>query len=78
MLTRLYQIGDNNMDIERAKSIKMSSEWEDVCKELDVWILAELNKTRTCDIEALKKIQSRISAFEEVKDLPQIIIDREA
>lgn len=65
------------MDIERAKAIKVSTDWEAVCKEIDRWIADELSKTRTCSPDQLPKIQATIGAYEEVKVLPDIVIDRE-
>ena len=65
------------MDIEKAKAIRSSSNWEDIQKELDVWIQAELQKTKTCSPDRLIIIQTTISAFEKVKNLPTIVIERE-
>jgi hypothetical protein len=65
------------MDIERAKSINMSTDWEEICKEIDHWILSQLERTKTCHPEQLGKIQATISAFEQIKKLPQVVIDRD-
>lgn len=66
-----------NIDVEKAKAIKMSSDWEAICLELDAWIRGQLERTKTCSAEGLSRIQARISAYEEVKNLPGIVIDRE-
>jgi hypothetical protein len=65
------------MDTERAKILKQSPDWNAVCKELDLWIQTEVNKLRNCRPEDLNNIQVRINLLEEVKSLPQIVIDRE-
>lgn len=65
------------MDIEKAKALQSSSQWEDVLRELDIWIANELQKTKTCTSEKLIIIQTTISAFEKVKSLPSVVIDRE-
>ena len=63
------------MEIEKAKAIRSSGNWEDILKELDVWINNELQKTKICTPEKLIIIQTTISAFEKVKSLPTIVID---
>ena len=65
------------MDTEKAKAIRTSSNWEYIQQELDLWILSELQKTKNCLPEDLIRIQTTIGAFEKVKCLPDIIIDRE-
>jgi len=65
------------MDIEKAKAIKASSDWEAICVELDRWIQGYVMNLKTCEADKLTLIQTRISAYEEVKQLPLIVIDRE-
>ena len=65
------------MDIEQAKAIRSSSNWETIQKELDSWIYAEMQKMKTCSEGDLIRIQTTISAFEKVKNLPTVVIERE-
>jgi len=65
------------MDVEQAKTIKASTDWQAVCDELDQWVLMELSRTRVCRPEELTAVQAHIRAFEKVKQLPQIVIERE-
>jgi hypothetical protein len=64
------------MEYEKAQEISSSSNWEEICKELDTWIQAELNKLKTCMPEDLPKIQQTIRDYERVKNLPRIVTDR--
>ena len=64
------------MDIERAKAIKMSADWEEICKEIDTIIQSKLNQTRVCLPENLVRLQAEISTYEGIKNLPQNVIDR--
>jgi hypothetical protein len=65
------------MNIDKAKEIHSSSNWAEVVAELDLWIKAEENNLRHCTPEGLNKIQYTILLLERVKNLPQIVIDRE-
>ena len=65
------------MNIEKAKAIRSSANWEEVQKELDAWISTELRKMRECTEDQLVTIQTTIRAFEKVKLLPDIVIGRE-
>lgn len=65
------------MNTERAKAIEASSDWQEICKELDLWVKMQLERTKTCNPEDLTRIQAKISSYEEVKNLPRIVIDRE-
>lgn len=65
------------MQIEKAKAIRSSTHWEEVLRELDMWISTELQKTRNCSSDQLVVIQTTIKAFEKVKLLPDIVIGRE-
>jgi len=64
------------MDIETAKEIKHSRLWDEICKELDMLIRNEEGKLRACGEDQLKKIQLKINFLEEMKRLPQDVIDR--
>jgi len=64
------------MEYEKAQEISSSGNWEEVCKEIDLWIAAELSKLKTCTPNELPLIQQTIRAYEKVKNLPLIIKDR--
>ena len=66
------------MDIERAKEMKNSLLWAGIVEELDLRIHCESQKFRTCKAEDLKLIQARIGIFEEVKRIPDDVIDRQS
>lgn len=65
------------MDIEKAKEISSSLNWKEVCEEIDYWIHSEVVKLRSCTPEQLAKIQLTIATLEKVKNLPEVVIDRE-
>lgn len=65
------------MNIEKAQEIHSSSNWEEICRELDLWIKSEESRLRHCVPEQLTRIQMTIEVLEKVKSLPQIVIDRE-
>jgi hypothetical protein len=65
------------MNIEQAKEISSSANWAEIVSELNLWIKGEENKLRTCVPEDLGRIQAKINLLETVKNLPQIVIDRE-
>jgi hypothetical protein len=65
------------MDIEKAREIRSSQLWEEICTELDFWIRSEELKLRACVPEQLIEIQQVIETLEKVKSLPTIVIDRE-
>jgi hypothetical protein len=65
------------VDYEKAQEIRSSGNWEEVIRELDSWIRAEELKLRGCIPEQLSNIQQTIAAYEKVKNLPTIVIERE-
>jgi len=65
------------MNIEKAKEISSSSNWAEILVELDSWIREQESKLRTCVPEDLSRIQGNIQLLERVKQLPQVVIDRE-
>lgn len=64
------------MNYEKAQEISSSSLWEEVSKEIDLWIAMELAALKTCTQDQLAVIQQRIKAYERVKDLPRIVKER--
>jgi hypothetical protein len=60
-----------------AKDIKGSGYWEHVCNELDFRIGAAIAKLKMCAPEDLERLQHRIQMLEELKGLPDEVIERE-
>ena len=65
------------MDSETAKSIDASLHWTAIKAEIDIWIAGQFERMKTCQPNELEALQARVAAYEEVKELPQIVIDRE-
>jgi hypothetical protein len=65
------------MNIETAKEIHVSLLWEEICKELDERINKLVVSLRKCTPETLSIIQAKIATLEEIKRLPQDVIERE-
>ena len=64
------------MDIKQAEDMKSSLIWSAIVNELELKIWYETQKLRSCQPEELKDIQSKIQAYESLKNLPDDIIDR--
>ena len=65
------------MTESKAREIIDSSIWESVVEELDERIQNTFNDMRNCDADELKGYQRRIKLFEEIKRLPEDVLDRE-
>ena len=65
------------MDLETAQAINQSLHWTAIKVEIDSWIAGQFEKMKTCQPDQLGALQARIAAYEEVKNLPQIVCDRE-
>jgi len=65
------------MNVEKAKEIRHSGNWTEVCSELNEWIKKEMNKLLICRSEDLRDVQLTIKILEKVKNLPEVVIDRE-
>lgn len=65
------------IDIEKAKEIHSSVLWEQICKEIDAKVEALESKLRICSRDELERVQLEIQIWENVKRLPQDVIDRE-
>lgn len=65
------------MTLEEAQEARHSLVWKNVCKELDYRkdILREL--LLRCNAEELDSIQTKIRLYEEVKKLPDDVVERE-
>lgn len=66
------------MDVARAEELQRSALWASIVNELDVMVLYESAKLRSCRPEDLVGIQAKISALEELTRLPQNVIDRQS
>ena len=62
------------LTVERAEALQ-SLYWDDVITEIDFKIEAATRQLRTISPEKLQLIQERIRTLEELKSLPQTIID---
>jgi len=65
------------MNYERAQEISSSQNWAAIVEELDLWIKSEESKLRHCIPDQLVPVQIAIHILEKVRNLPQIVIDRE-
>ena len=65
------------MNVEQAREISSSVNWAEVVGELNLWIKEQESKLRSCVPEDLGRIQGMIQLLEKVKNLPQVVIDRE-
>jgi hypothetical protein len=66
------------MTPEQAKELKHTVLWEGFCQEIDRFIEFEMTKLRVCTTDELREIQARIRVYENVKAIPDVVIDREA
>jgi hypothetical protein len=65
------------MTREQALELKNSILWSGVQEELDKWLSNEVFRLKHCTKEELEIIQARIQELEKVKNLPDIVSDRE-
>ena len=63
------------MTPEQAKELLNTILWEGFCKELDKSIKYESIKLETCKQEDLVAIQQNIKVLNNVKNIPQNVID---
>lgn len=61
---------------EKAKELKGSQMWDEFLTELDDMITAARNQLEIEGKEKFDKWQSRIATLKEIKQVPQIAIDR--
>jgi len=62
---------------EQASEVSSSGVWQNVCEELDLWIKNEMEKLKSCPLDQVANIQQAIRNYERVKQLPQIVKDKE-
>ena len=65
------------MNPEQASEVSSSGVWQNVCEELDLWIKNEMEKLKGCPLDQVANIQQAIRNYERVKQLPQIVKDKE-
>ena len=66
------------LTLEQARELRNTTLWnEGVLGELDLWINAELHKMKSCQPDDLFRHQLAIQVLERVKQLPDIVVDRE-
>lgn len=65
------------MDIETARSIRQSDQWTAIKAELDRWKEDSYEIMKNCTPEQLPALQAEVKAYEKMKNLPDIVIDRE-
>lgn len=66
------------MDIRAAKELNNSSLWNEVVKEIDYRMNALKNELITCKDEDLIKIRTKILTYEDLKQMPETVIERDA
>jgi hypothetical protein len=66
------------MDIVAAKELKNSSLWEQVEKEIDFRVNALKNELITCKDIDLVRIRTKILTYEDLRNLPETVIERDA
>jgi hypothetical protein len=66
------------MDIVAAKELKNSSLWKEVENEIDFRVSALKNQLITCKDEDLITIRTKILTYEDLKNMPETVIERDA
>lgn len=64
------------MTFEEAKDLKNSSIWEKVNIEINDRIDKCLQQMRVCSVDDFLVLQLKIKMYEELRNLPQDVIDR--
>ena len=67
----------NKMTETQAKELRNSDLWKSVNAELDFRVRCKMNELKDCDTEGLKTLQDKIASYEELKRLPDDVIERE-
>lgn len=65
------------MTLEQAQEIRNSLLWKTIQKEIDYRISCANNGLRTCTPENLFGLQDKIKVYEEIKRLPDDVVERE-
>jgi hypothetical protein len=66
------------MELIAAKELKNSSLWREVEKEIDYRVNALKNELITCKDEDLIRIRTKILTYEDLKNMPETVIERDA
>jgi hypothetical protein len=66
------------MDIGAAKELQNSSLWTQVQKEIDHRVNALKNELITCEDKDLVRIRTKILTYEDLRNLPETVIERDA
>lgn len=66
------------LNAEKAKEIHSSENWTHICDEIDYRIQCELQTLKSAPIEKVPMIQQKIQVLEQLKALPQDVIERES
>ena len=70
-------IRQEHMELEQAREIRNSSIWAWIECELDYRIKAYERELRYVNPDKLVAVQEKIQALEELKDLPNSVVERE-
>lgn len=65
------------MNLDVFRRFRTSEDWKEVQRELDIRITAAEKDLRRCKPEDLVKLQAKIEVYEEMKNLPGQVLDRE-
>lgn len=66
------------MDLRSAHELVNSSLWKAVEKEIDYRVNALKNELITCRDEDLVRIRTKILTYEDLKNMPATVIERDA
>jgi hypothetical protein len=65
------------MNIEKAKEIHSSELWTHIVDEIEYRIHCELQLLKTAPLDKVPFIQQKIQVLEQLKTLPQSVVERE-
>ena len=63
------------MNVEKIEALK-ASYWDDVCVEIDEWIMKTLNQLRYTSPDKLQILQERVRTLEELKGWPDRVLEQ--
>lgn len=65
------------MNLEQAQEVRNSSLWKYISDELDYRILSKTSELMTCSLTKIESLRDIIKTLEEIKRLPDDVVDRE-
>ena len=65
------------MTLDKAQEVRESLVWDNIVDEIDYRISAKLNTLRSCKQDELFLVQREIAVLEELRRLPEDVIERE-